>query len=466
MPKSFFVKRLVFLGMTILFVPQLLWAGWTRTYGGEGIDMGYCVQQTSDGGYVIVGTTFSFGSIPESPDIWLLKTDSLGDTLWSKIYGGEADEGYCVQQTLDGGYIITGMTGPAHLLLLKTDSLGDSLWARTYSGGESDNIGYSIAQTYDGSYVVVGYTYSTMEGGEDLLLLKTDSLGDTLWTRIYGVEGHAFGHCVKETADSGYIITGQRYGDVWLLKTDSNGDTLWTQRYGGRWIYTGQNVDETTDGGYAIYASKIVDSTMVGFKYAYWLLKTDSNGDTLWTQTYGGDYTDWLGSGQATSDGGYVMVGTSSKGLWLIKTDSLGDSLWTRSYGESRGLGHWVQETTDRGYIITGTVVSLGVNQEDVWLIKTDSLGDTLAAITEQPVTRLDFEIEGPLGREMVLRYSEHPQGFRASIYDASGRKVDEIQACGSSGMVTWGEGHTSGVYFIRSDSDVSSVTQRLILLK
>jgi len=240
---------------------------WSRTYGGDYWDKGWSVQQTTDGGYIVAGATMSFGlAVGLRYDVYLIKTDSLGDTLWSRAYGGsEGDVGRSVQQTADGGYIIVGTTSsfsdelnPDDIYLIKTDSLGDTLWSRTY-GGSSGDYGVSVQQTTDGGYIVTGETNSFGNAG-DFYLIKTDSLGDTLWSRTYGYETSDDGRCIQQTTDGGYIVTGSTEqppydifdSDVYLIKTDSLGDTLWSRTYGGSSFDVGRSVQQTTDGGYIV----------------------------------------------------------------------------------------------------------------------------------------------------------------------------------------------------------------------
>jgi len=151
-----------------------------RTYGGINSDLGYSVQQTQDGGYIIAGETESYGA--GLIDVYLIKTDSLGDTLWTRTFGGTSwDYGRSVAQTSDGGYIITGYTwsygaGYADVYLIKTDPLGNTLWTRTFGGIDGD-VGYSIQQTSDGGYIITGKTNSYGAGSDDVYLIKTDTLG-------------------------------------------------------------------------------------------------------------------------------------------------------------------------------------------------------------------------------------------------------------------------------------------------
>ncbi len=363
---------------------------WTRTYGGSSYDEGYFVQQTTDGGYIVVGRTYSFGA--GGGDFYLIKTNSTGDTLWTRTYGGSNDEwGHSVQQTTDEGYIVAGVTwsfgaGGSDVYLIKTNSTGDTLWTRTYGGSSSDE-GWVVQQTTDGGYIVTGYT-SFGTGGGDVYLIKTDSTGDTLWTRTYGGSSGDWGISVQQTTDGGYIVTGatRSFGagsrDFYLIKTDSTGDTLWTRTYGGSNYEHGWAVQQTTDGGYIVMGG--TGSFGAGGYDAY-LIKTNSTGDTLWTRTYGGSNDDWGNSVQLTTDGGYIVAGVTwsfgagQEEVYLIKTDSLGDTLWSRTYGKSYDDGlTWVQQTTDGGYIVLAWTRSFGAGgSEDVMLTKLDSLGNT-----------------------------------------------------------------------------------------
>ena len=359
---------------------------WARTYGGTGDDEGYSVQQSTDGGFIIAGYTNSFGA--GGHDVYLIKTDSQGDTLWTRAYGGTADdEGNSVRQTSDGGYIIAGFTysfgaGTADVYLIKTNASGDTLWTRAF-GGQDHDFGYSVQQTTDGGYIITGYTQSFSAGYGDVYLIKTNAWGDTLWTRTFGGQDNDEGYSVQQTADGGYIITGitASFGagahDVYLVKTNAQGDTLWTRTYGGTNEDEGYSVRQTADGGYVITGY----TESFGAEGAdVWLIKTNAQGDTLWTRTFGGPSDDVGHCVQQTSDGGCIITGwTASFGagaplnVYLVKTNAEGDTLWTRTYGgQGWDVGNSVRQTSDGGYVITGSTASFGAGDGDVHLIKTN----------------------------------------------------------------------------------------------
>ena len=361
-----------------------------KTYGGINSDRGFSVQQTTDNGYIITGSANYVSS--GTSDVYLIKTNVYGDTLWTRIFGGGADDrGESVKQTSDGGYIIAGATGSfgaglADVYLIRTDTNGDTLWTKTFGGIASDE-GYDIQQTTDNGFIISGRTSSFGAGQGDVYLIKTDANGNALWSKSFGgIELEWGGQSVKQTLDGGYIIAGSTYSfgagydDIYLIRTDMNGDVLWTKTYGGTESDYGISVQQTTDGGFIV----------VGETYSFfasitnvYLIKTDTNGDILWSKTFIWGSQFYKGNSvQQTSDGGYIMSGThgggsTNYGINLIKTNANGDSLWTRKFGITGGSeGNSVQQTNDGGYIITGYIAFVPTNT-DVFLIKTDSLGNS-----------------------------------------------------------------------------------------
>jgi len=233
---------------------------WDKIFGGTGYDAAYSVQQTSDDGYILAGFTNSYGA--GSHDFWLVKTDSNGNKEWDKIFGGTSyDAAYSVQQTSDGGYILAGLTysyGAGDVWLVKTDSNGNKQWDKTFGGTGSD-AAESAQQTSDGGYILVESTTSYGAGSHDFWLVNTDSDGNKRWSNTFGGAGDDGAYSVQQTSDGGYILAGftgsysaDSYGDAWLVKTDSNGNNVWNKTFGGTGGDGARSVQQTTDGGYIL----------------------------------------------------------------------------------------------------------------------------------------------------------------------------------------------------------------------
>ncbi len=420
--------------------PIELYAGWTRSYGGGGIETGTYVEQTSDGGYIVVGTTDSWGAGLQ--DIWLLKLDSEGDTLWMKTLGGAQGEGNClVREVSDSAYIITAQTysfgsTDSDIWLIKTDLWGDTIWTDVYVREGNERPVY-LEKDYSGMYVIIAYKEYNSQYYIWCGITDKDGAGHTEddfdeyvqcsnvgYYRDFIAVGNGELYWFDDSGVikwvnypswevyyiapdyNGYVMTGMNYPDeltltIWLSKADPEGNEIWTKYYGESG--TGYCVQPTPDSGYIVTTSN------------WTLLRTDRNGDSLWTRNYPGDYR-YL---DVTSDGGYVLVGSMNGNLCLVKTGPDGDTL--------------------------------GIIEEPEPLLVT-------------PVTHL--EIASPIGREVVVRYSEHPYGFHALVYDVTGRIVDELHSIQTQGTITWGEGHTSGVYFIRSLAGSSLVIKKVVLLE
>ena len=301
-----------------------------------------------------------------------------------EIKGGYRSGARSVQQTTDGGYIMTGNEYWNYgqvVYLYKTDASGNRRWKRTF-GTKKYNVGYSVQQTTDGGYVIVGTTDddSSYWNNGDVYLIKTDALGNKQWERTFnrktykhGFTTHDGGHSVQQTIDGGYIIAGNSstvthedtglgtiYGTVYLIKTDALGNKEWEKVFGGVETKTwdeGRSVQQTKDGGYIVAGMKNSSYNEGKGSFDVYLIKTDSLGNKQWENTYGGDVSDEIGmSGQQTTDGGYIVTGHSySKGIYLVKTSASGAELWEKTFaGEGVAWGNSIQQTKDGGYIIGG----------------------------------------------------------------------------------------------------------------
>ena len=350
---------------------------WQKTFGGSSSDTGYSVQQTSDGGYIIAGITYSYGA--GRGDVYLIKTNSAGNMQWQRTFGGSSwDWALSVQQTTDAGYIVCGTTqsfgpGKSNIYLIKTDSTGNVEWEKTLRGR-----GYSVQQTSDGGYIIAGETRPFGPG--DCYLIKTDSTGNVEWEKTFGGSSWDWAQSVEQTTDGGYILAGYTvsYGagrsDVYVVKTDSAGNMQWQKTFGGSDYDHGWSVQQTTDGGYII--TGYTDSYGPAYRDVY-LIKTDSAGNMQWQKAFGGSNDELGFSVQQTTDDGYIIAGeTESFGagredVYLIKTDSAGNMIWQKTFGGSDYDCGWsVQQTSDGGYIVAGETSSYGGGSDDVYLIK------------------------------------------------------------------------------------------------
>ncbi|MGQ0828764.1 MAG: T9SS type A sorting domain-containing protein [Bacteroidota bacterium] len=311
------------------------------------------IQQTNDKGYIIVGTTSNFGS--GGKDILLVKTDSTGAVLWAKSFGGADDEfGKSVKQISDKGYIIAGYTSAGiygtdnnDILLIKTDSTGNQIWVKKIGGTKVD-YAYSLELDTDGGYIIAGETYSFGNFGgtaniQDVFLIKINNNGNLLWTKVIGSQSGERCNSVKKTNDGGFILAGQMFDfsegnwDVYLVKTDGLGNILWSNTYGGTELEYAVSCQQTGDGDYII-----TGHTRSFGDLDVYLLKTDGMGNLLWSKSLN-------------------VVGNSSGGLAIAGSDS-----WPSA----------VQQSKDKGYIITGHRDTLGGGGQDIFLIKTDSMGN------------------------------------------------------------------------------------------
>jgi hypothetical protein len=362
---------------------------WERTYGGGDIDIASSVQPTTDGGFIIGGYTSSFGA--DGSNFWLVKTDLGGNQLWNRTFGIDGDDvGTSVQQTADGGYVVSGYTdslgaGSYDFWLVKTDGLGHEEWNKTF-GGRGSEQAQAVQQTSDGGYVLAGSTSSVGGGSVDFWVVKTDPLGKEEWSRAYGGYAAEWAWDIHQTGDGGYIVAGatQSFGaggnDVWLVKTDALGNQDWDETYGGTDDELAYSLDPTADGGYIL--AGVTGSFGTG-DVDLWLVKTDAFGVEEWNRTYGGYNFDRASSVRRTADGGYIVAGESGsfgglgdRDLWLLKTDDLGNEAWNRVHGGlATDVAHSI-EPTGGGYIVAGWTTSFGAGSSDFYVLKTDAQGN------------------------------------------------------------------------------------------
>lgn len=364
---------------------------WQRSYGGSDWDLSYSLVQTSDGGYALAGSTYSFGVGEE--DFWLVKTDPSGSMEWSRTYGGiDQDYAYSLIQTSDGGFLLVGSTssfgaGSYDVWIVKTAQRGEMEWNHTYGGVKTD-IASCVIQTTDGGYAIAGKTDSYGSGKYDVLLIKTNNLGQNEWIQTYGGIEDGVAYSLIQTADGGFTIAGytSSFGegqeDLWIIKTDEMGIKEWDRTYGGVNTDVASSLIQRESGGFFI--AGWTDSAGEGNK-DFWLVATDDNGNLEYSKTYGGKNMDIAYSLANTQNGGLALAGytlsfgAGEEDFWLVKVDGAGNMEWNRTYGGSgTDAALSLIHTLDDGFAIAGWTDSVGAGKYDFWLVKADQNGLTL----------------------------------------------------------------------------------------
>jgi gliding motility-associated-like protein len=433
---------------------------WKNTYGGSADDDAYDIQQTGDGGYIVVGRTQSNdGDVSVNKgydDVWIFKLDALGNIIWEKTYGGGLyDAAYAVQQLSGGGYIVTGGTdssngdignnaGNRDVWVLKLNNNGNLVWENTYGGSLVDGAS-NIQETPGGNYIVAGGSWSfdgdvpQNQGNFDVWVFELSPLGNILWSKTYGGSGRDgveyglhFGKgndALVQMSGGGYIVAGRTYstdGDVisnqgnpgydnqvWLIKLNSNGNLIWEQTYGGTDEDGATAIQQTLDGNYIIAAQ----TGPLGSNAAadYLLFKIDSTGNMLWQQTYGGSAQDAVSSMFQVSGCEYIMAGHSNSNdgdvsqnngqedFWVVKVQMQ----WPPPTVATPQTFCWSSNATLADLGVTGNAVPTGFTPVFTWYdddLKTNVLPDTTVLVDGETyfVSQTIDGCESPLAEVVV----------------------------------------------------------------
>ena len=400
------------------------------------------IEPTADGGYIIVGGSFSSASgdvsgtnhsTANKSDAWILKVDAVGKKQWEKLYGGNNEEyALAVKQTADGGYIVAcntkssnsgnvtgtnhGASGQDDYWILKLNASGDLQWNKIY-GGQYSDIPYDVLQTSDGGYIICGSSSSSANGdvtgtnhgaGGDIWLLKLNASGNKQWDKLYGGSNNEESPKMRPTSDGGYIIaassSSSASGDVsqanhgssltwdtWILKLDASANKQWDKLYGGSGSEVPYSIRQTADNGYVIAASSnsSVSGNVTGTNNGgtdAWILKLDTSGNIQWNKLYGGTGTnsnDHAFDVQQTADGEYIVAGSNNINFspitpFIVRLNSYGNMLWQQFYGQ----GYLISLKPTAGGYITGGFRNKpteadktnGIN--DLWIMKIDTSGN------------------------------------------------------------------------------------------
>ncbi len=371
---------------------------WAKAYRESGTDAVYSIVPTSDGGYVAAGSAWSSGpgGGAGATDAWVFKLDSSGNILRQKMYGGASyDQANSISPTNDGGYIVAGTTlsfglSVYNAWVFKLDSSGNLMWQKTYGSVVSVNVD-SIALTSDGGYVAAGSTLlNSYSPNSAAWIFKLDSTGNLVWQKMYENTVSDAAYSIAPTSDGGYFVAAATafsgYFGTWVFKLDGAGSIVWQNTYDLGWSFS--SVRETSDGSYIV----------VGIDNGAFVLKLDGAGNFVWKKDYGAGNHYYAQSVARTGDGGYVVAGyvdvaTNGEALWAMKIDGSGNIVWQKTYSatsDDRGLS--VASTSDGGYIIAGiTHPMVGQGQEqDALVLKLDgngNIGGTCSALVDSSVT-------------------------------------------------------------------------------
>jgi len=439
---------------------------WTRIYYGQN-GYGYAAQQTSDQGYILAGA---------GQGIYVIKTDENGYTQWARNYGVLGAGANALQQTVDGGYIFAGYkevppNGVRSIYLVRTDSVGDTLWTILHGGSDYHNFANSVKQTRDGGFVVAGYGDSF---GSGYYLFKVDDAGSIQWTHAYLPIGHGVAFSVQQTSDAGYVIGGTIfvppvYDYLYVIRTDSIGDTVWTRVIEDAIGFLDSKIQVTNDDGYVVAGQNR-------------LAKLSSSGGIQWSREIDVGCGYMISDVRQTPDGGYVLFGYGEFSpplgyeCLLVKTDSVGEVRWIRRYGGNRDdFAFAGQITSDGGYMLAGFADEYGVYGNYFYLVKTGPDPANNEVFSRPRSVPLEIALHSPypnpFNASTTISYEiPFPAHIKLSIYNILGQRVDDIfdqNVVPGVHAFIWSPSRlASGIYFCRLQAGEFDQFQKLVLLK
>ena len=452
-----------------LFSAQAPNIDFQKNFGGSSDEFGESIINTSDGGYVLAGSSssnvISTASSHGGTDYYIAKITNSGTLLWQKLLGGSSDDYlYDVKETTDGGFILAGYTnsndgdvsgnhGSADFWIVKLDQNGIIVWQKTF-GGTSVDIAKSLALTSDGGYIITGYTYSnngdvtTNQGSNDYWVLKIDSSGNKQWQKTYGGNGDDSATSIIQSSDGNYVLSGMsnsNNGDVtnnhgnsdyWILKINPTGGTIWQKSFGGSTLDGANSIIESPKGGYVIAGSSTSsdgDITVNKGSGDFWIIKISDLGILEWQKSYGGSGSDFARSIKNTSEGGYIVAGstisnngdvTNYHGLsdcWIIKISNTGNIEWQKAFGGSKGdSAESILQNTDGSYVFFGYSnstdgdITNNLGGYDYWVVK---LKPDNLAVNDNSISQF-YIYPNPV--KDILHFSEPIKSME--LYSSEGR--------------------------------------------
>lgn len=441
--KTFFLAMLIVSGSTASgqTLPEL---DWSINYPGIYTDLTRQLISTRDGGFVMVGESESFG--PGILSTLLRKCDSTGNEEWSKTYGGSMfDLPNAVIETSDNGYLIATYTTSfppegTNIRLIKTDAIGDTIWTRVIPESNGCVIAFAgcVVETNDNGYLVAG-SGSKAPNFNQIMLFKVDQSGAPEWHREIGGSSDDYGGCLQTTEDGNFILAGHTYSfgsglcDGYLIKFDQNGEVLWSNAIGGTNYDSFRFVRQTSDGGYiAVGSTQSYGKAEQGF-----VVKTDSSGQTEWTAAHGGIGNEGFEGVIETSAQDYIITGsTNSYGsglhdFFIVRTDQNGELTDMKTHGgEDEDFGSTIELIPGKGYIAGGSYS--GDQYMDFWALcfKSDSLATKVNQLPMTASSPIIFEAITPnpfFGKTSISFCIRENSYTSLSVYNMNGILLDEI---------------------------------------
>lgn len=469
---------------------------WVKCIGLPGDEISYSIKNTSDGGFIIAGSSGGYNYY----DYLIIKTDSLGNVLWQTIFGGPGENiMYDIQQTPDGGYIALGTSKKNSygeginkgVVVLKLNSTGVIIW-ETFFSGSLQNANYAnggeLVQTQDGGYAIVAIGALVSGNDSDFLLTKLNSAGVITWQEDFGGSNYDIPTSLKQTADGGYIMAGytiSHNGDVvggvhigglddyWIVKVNSIGSIEWQKTIGSNGVDRANSIEQTSDGGYIVVGNANSNSGDVSGVYGnsdFWIAKLSSTGTIQWQKAYGGDGGDYAFKIVKTADLGYIIAGytasnnsgyaTGSQGgsdAWVVKINALGNFQWQKRVGGTASdFSYSITQSNDGGFVMVGSTRSTNfINGNAV--VNNGNADVLLLKFTPDPLSTPDFKqnelivYPNPTQDFLYLKNPSNINFDKIEIFDTTGKVLIHQKNPSNSINV---QNLESGIYLIYSYSN------------
>ncbi len=436
-------------------------------WGKQYLDIAYSAAATDDGGYIMTGLT-KMGFNDGYGDIVVIKTDAQGDTMWTFTYGGPLLEGgNNVIQTSDGGYMVSGHTEDfgaqdCDAFLMKLDKNGKHEWFKVY-GGINDDISNGITQLADGGYIFAGETASFGNPATDsetrhVYIVRTNSVGDTIWTKHYGGTGSEYSYNAVPMLNGGFLSVGwttsrgQGEQDGWLLKLKDNGDTTATWLYQNPGHTRFLKIIPTTDNNFMVAGYTTVTKTC---KTQALVVKLDANGNELWSRTYGDsshaaivDDIAQLPNGNFMLSGGSSAVDTTGN-VYILTIDGNGNTITEQLCGGHGSIASAIAIQGNNSYLVAGTTTQYGDSHGDLYYME---VNNTMSNVPGVSIPTPRFYPNPVSDRSsLILPESEAFQTVEVEVLDLNGNVVYKKENIPAKDLIIDRNKLSSGTYFYRA---------------